>query len=89
MSANLAQKSDAAIDALVREIKRARRKFPGNELLHAALSEEVGELAKELLQHGNTAHARKEAIQVACVAIRIATEGDATFDNLSAAQRKK
>lgn len=87
--AELAFASDAALNALVKEMKRARRKFPGNALLVVALAEEVGELARELLQNGNTAHARKEAIQVACVAMRIATEGDATFNNLTAEQRQK
>ena len=37
-------------DALDAEVVRARLKFPGNRLLLAALMEEVGELAKALLQ---------------------------------------
>lgn len=71
------------------ELRRARAKFPGTALLTVALVEEVGELARELLQNGNTEHARKEAIQVACVAMRIATEGDATFNDLTDEQRQK
>lgn len=73
---------------LENEIGRARAKFPGNNHLLAALTEEVGELAKELLQHGNTADARKEAIQVACIAMRIATEGAKEFDTLTEQERK-
>lgn len=61
------------------EITRARNKFPTNELLMVALAEEVGELAKALMDESpDSIYA--EAIQVACVAIRIATEGDSTIE---------
>jgi len=75
---------EGVFEALVEvssEVNRARNKFPTNLHLLAALMEEVGELAKELLEHGNTAHARTEAMQVACVAVRIMTEGDEDFGN--------
>lgn len=62
--------------ALEQEVVRARQKFPGNRLLLAALVEEVGELARGLLEGTNW---REEALQVACVALRIYEEGDATF----------
>ena len=61
------------------EIERARAKFPGNDHLTAALTEEVGETAQAYLQ-GRYADARAEAIQVACVAWRIVEEGDAEFE---------
>lgn len=77
-----------ALDDLATEILRARDKFPGNAHLLAALTEEVGELATELLQRGNCRDARKEAIQVACVAIRIATEGAKEFDTLTEQERQ-
>jgi len=70
------------IEALVdtgREINRVREKFPANDLLMVALTEEVGELAKALLDE-TPERIYKEAIQVACVALRIATEGDATVE---------
>lgn len=70
------------------EVHRARTKFPGNRLLLAALMEEVGELARAYLQREGPDRVRKEAIQVACVALRIAEEGDATFDNVSDAEAK-
>lgn len=57
------------------EASRARAKFPDNNLLLAALVEEVGELAKAIIEGGNW---HEEAIHVACVAVRIATEGDST-----------
>ena len=68
-----------AFRAVNDEVIRARNKFPSNQHLLAALVEEVGELAKELLENGNTDHSRAEAMQVACVAIRIMTEGDSDF----------
>lgn len=74
--------------ALVNEILRAKQKFPSGRQLLPALVEEVGELARALLQEGNSAHAKQEAIQVACVAIRIATEGAPEFDHLCPEDRK-
>ena len=67
-----------AFEMLQTEIVRARTKFPGNRFLLAALTEEVGELAAEMLQ-GNRQKAMREALQVACVAIRIFEEGDSSF----------
>lgn len=87
--AELDCKTFSAISELQKEIDRARNKFPGGSLLTLALQEECGELARELLQNGNTEHARKEAIQVACVALRIATEGVLEVNNLTAEQRQK
>lgn len=67
------------IDAIDAEMARARTKFPGNGKLLAALVEEVGELAKALLQRRAKEEIVAEAIQVAVVAIRIAEEGDSDF----------
>lgn len=74
--------------SLEAELKRARAKFPGNRFLLAALTEEVGELAQALLQRKQVGEVRKEALQVACVAIRIFEEGDASFDDISEAESK-
>ncbi len=68
-------------DELRAEIARARAKFPKKDHLFAALGEEVGELARELLEGGTPQRIREEAIQVACVALRIAEEGDGDFDD--------
>ena len=78
-----------SIADLEAEVFRARTKFPGNALLLAALVEEAGELARELLQRGGDDRIRKEALQVACVAMRIYEEGDATFANVTDAQALK
>ena len=58
-----------ALALLEDEITRARRKSPNSAMLFEALGEEVGKLAQVL--SGDTPRA---AIQVACMAIRIATE---------------
>ena len=76
------------IRALASEVVSARNKFPGNELLLAALTEEVGELARALLQRQGKDRVRKEALQVACVSLRIYEEGDATFAAVTDAQAK-
>lgn len=70
----LANVTFQAVDA---EVVRGRAKFPGNRHMLAALVEEVGEVA-ERLACGDREGAAREAIQVACVAVRIAEEGDAT-----------
>lgn len=62
-----------------REVARSREKFPGNRKMLAALDEEVGELARALLDN-DPAQRRLEAVQVAATAIRIAEEGDADLD---------
>lgn len=68
------------------EVVRARRKFPGNRHLLAALVEEVGELAQAYLQRKPASEVRKEAIQIACVALRILEEGDAEFSEVTDAE---
>lgn len=78
----IVQRTRDSVVMLRDELERARKKFPQGLHLVPALMEEIGELARELLQKGNTEHARKEAIQVACVAMRIASEGCPEFDNL-------
>ena len=60
------------------ELQRARQLHPDNQVLYTALGEEVGELAKALLEE-EPERIYAEAVQVACVACRIATEGDATM----------
>lgn len=69
----------ATLSAISDEVQRARTKFPNNHKMLAALVEEVGELAQALLQRRPIEAIRKEATQVACVAVRIIEEGDADF----------
>jgi hypothetical protein len=74
---------NSTLDDLDDEVIRARRKFPGNRFLLCALGEELGELATALLQRQGRDRVIKEARQVACVALRILEEGDATFADIA------
>lgn len=76
------------IAALREEMVKARKKFPRNGRLTIALAEELGELAKAELQGRQIREIQKEALQVACVALRIFEEGDADFYNLTEAEKK-
>lgn len=73
------KKADSApvsnLTLLEAELKRARAKFPTNQYLFHALAEEIGEMADEYINNGDSPAFRKEAQQVACVAERIASEG--------------
>jgi NTP pyrophosphatase (non-canonical NTP hydrolase) len=60
------------------ELQRARAKFPRSDCSLAALTEEVGELAKAMLDEP-VERIWKEALQVAAMACRVATEGDPTM----------
>ncbi len=59
------------------ELLRARTKFPGDRVMTIALTEEVGELAKALLQEPRE-NVRREAVQVAVMAARIVLDGDSS-----------
>lgn len=76
----MASDLDETLAAVRAEVLRARAKFPGRAHMLAALTEEVGEVARALLQREGRERVRAEAIQVACVALRIAEEGDGDFD---------
>jgi|GEM_PF-1760571 len=73
--------------AAVREVQRARQKFPMPNTTLAALTEEVGELAKALMDSGEGDPKQRrddiwnEAVQVAAMAMRVAIEGDPAFPN--------
>ena len=76
---------DGIVITMIRgELDAARGKFPESTHQLAALVEEVGELAQALMEHDRDgsqtiAMVLREAVQVACMAIRIATEGDDNF----------
>lgn len=65
------------------EVDRARAKFPSPAGSMVALMEEVGELARAMLDEPD-ARVRAEAVQVAAMAMRVAEEGDPTLDDLRA-----
>lgn len=61
------------------ELEKARQKFPGDRVTFAALVEEVGELATALIEEPRK-NAKKEAIQVAVMAMRMVLDGDREFN---------
>lgn len=67
------------------ELNRARTKFPGKNVTFAALVEEVGELATATFEEGR-GNVRKEAVQVAVMAMRMVLDGDHTFDEWRASK---
>lgn len=67
------------------EIVRARTKFPGDNLTTIALMEEVGEVAKAVLDE-TPERVRKEAVQVACMAARLVLDGDSSTTAYRAAR---
>ena len=70
---------DQFLRAVAAEVKRARKKFPGANATNAALVEEVGEVSTALMFEPWDAVVA-EAVQVAAMALRLATEGDDTFE---------
>lgn len=68
------------VAAILTELEYARSKFPGDNVTMLALMEEVGELAKATFEEPQ-ANVRKEAIQVAVMAMRVVLDGDATLDS--------
>lgn len=67
------------MNEIAAELARARAKFPGKNVTLAALMEEVGELAKATFEEPRAA-VRKEAVQVAVMAIRMILDGDETYE---------
>jgi len=70
---------------ILAELTRARTKFPGKNVTFAALVEEVGELATATFEEGRD-RVRKEAVQVAVMAMRMVLDGDHTFDDWRASK---
>lgn len=78
-----------AVDAFLAEVRaeliRARTKFPGDRIMTIALAEEFGELAKAVLDEPS-ASVRKEAVQCAVMAARVALDGDGSVVEWRAAK---
>ena len=66
-------------DEILAELVRARAKFPGKNVTFAALVEEVGELATATFEEGSD-RVRKEAVQVAVMAMRMILDGDHCYE---------
>ena len=72
---------DLLLNEITEELERARSKFPKSRATMVALMEEVGELAKAMMDE-SAENVRNEAIQVAVMAIRTALDGDRSLDIL-------
>lgn len=76
-----AQEEEARVEAFLAEVRaellRARDKFPGDRIMTLALAEEFGELVKAVLDEPPE-NVRKEAVQVAVMAARVALDGDSS-----------
>ena len=76
---------DGIVITMIRgELAAARTKFPGSTHQLVALGEEFGELCQAMMEHDvdgsqSTVMVLREAVQVAAMAIRVATEGDENF----------
>ena len=66
--------------AVERELNSAREKYPCADVNIVKLMEEVGELAKALLEESQS-RIHAEAVQVAAMACRVATETDALMNS--------
>ena len=66
-------------EEVVSEVLRAEAKFRYPNPNLAALMEEVGELARAMLEKKPDSHIWQEAVQVAAMAARCAIEGDPQF----------
>ena len=74
---------DGFLRDVKREVERARIKFPQPNAVMCALTEEVGELAKAMMDEPRV-RVWAEAVQVAAMAARAAVEGDPTLDETRA-----
>jgi len=91
MSNKFEAADDTFISDVLVEIDKARAKFPAPNPTIAALTEEVGELAQAMLhiREGKSKdwwRVHKEAVQVAVMAMRAATEGDETIGSVPTAE---
>lgn len=74
----LQKSSQRFVVQILSELEFARGKFPSSDGVMTALTEEVGEVAKALMNEPMR-NVYEEAVQVATIACRIATEGDPTL----------
>lgn len=72
------QDENQLIIEILAELKRARTKFPGDNVTTLAMAEEAGELATAVFEEPR-ANVRKEAVQTAVMAMRVILDGDATL----------
>ena len=85
-------------EEILHELSRARAKFPIQDIwvTLAALTEEVGELNKAILEFTHEPHKnrnqteiRREAVQVACMAMRVILDCDLFEDRATLAEPER
>ena len=69
------------VSDILKELQFARTKFPNSRLTTIALTEEVGELAKAVMDEP-AENVRNEAVQVAVMAMRVVLDGDPSVDQV-------
>lgn len=79
IAAELRARESRFHEAVAAEVARARAKFPGNRHQYVALAEEVGEVAKALIESESPEAIYAECVQVAAMAQRVAEDGDDDF----------
>lgn len=82
----LATREELLAGEILAELTRARAKFPGKNVTFAALVEEVGELATATFEE-SADRVRKEAVQVAVMAMRMILDGDHCYEPWRAEKR--
>ncbi len=80
----LTSRDGVIVSLIMGELQAVRAQSPGQQHHLANLTKEAGELAHSMIQHdlgqsGSPQEVLRDAIQVATIAIRIATEGDDNF----------
>lgn len=83
-----ASPEELTMHAIAAEVIKARLKFPGNRFVFTALVEEVGELARAIIQRKDRDAIEREAIQVAAMCVRIIEEGDPIYNDVTDAEAK-
>lgn len=84
----LREKDNQFFEKVQQELQRARAKFPSPTASTVALGEEYGELCKAILDE-SWDRVVAEAIQVACMACRVANEGDPSLDSYRISRAQK
>jgi hypothetical protein len=79
LAAELRARKSRFHEAVAAEVACARAKFPGNRHQYVALAEEVGEVAKALIEGESPEAIYAECVQVAAMAQRVAEDGDDDF----------
>jgi hypothetical protein len=68
-------RDESELAQLARNLDRARKKYPNAPMMIEAICEEAGELARSIAMMASIPPGNPEALDLACVALRLYTEG--------------